>query len=302
MPRNLSLKIFASETSKVTTISDGGLFLDVSSIQMFDANGAAVTDSSVVVTVGVSADGVAYQSKVVSSDSSLGGFDFKYIKLSASSHTIAASVVVNLKVCGIDEAMSDRQYKGRLAELFTVKAHDPSTLPGTNALGFGKSVGIPRTGGLVQSNGSSLLGILYRNNTPVSSANSVASNFQTPVASFTVPAGAMDKDSTLIIDMIMRVFDTVSASRIVRVFANTQQIAAHSFTSTSGLIPMQFRMSNCGDAGAQLQSAGLTINGTEQATVNTRQIDTDWHPVEITITVETPSGQMIKQALFVELK
>ena len=112
----------------------------------------------------------------------------------------------------------------------------------------------------------------------------------------------MDKDSTLIIDMTVRVFDTVSATRIVRVFADTQQIAAYSFTSTSGLVPMQFRMSNCGDAGAQLQSAGLTINGTEQATVSTRQIDTVGHPVEITITVETQSGQMIKQALFVELK
>ena len=160
-----------------------------------------------------------------------------------------------------------------------------------------------KTGSILQrvSSGASV-GILYRNNTPVSSANSVASNFQTPVAGFTIPAGAMDKDSTLIIDMTVRVFDTVSASRIVRVFADTQQIAAYAFTSTSGLIPMQFRMSNCGDAGAQLQSAGLTINGTEQATVNTRQIDTAGHATEITITVETPSGQMIKQALFVELK
>lgn len=173
---------------------------------------------------------------------------------------------------------------------------DPASLPVGPATSNGK------TGAVLQSNSSAFIGVLYRNNTPVSSANSVASNFQTPVAGFTVPAGAMDKDSTLIIDMTMRVFDTGSATRIVRVFADTQQVAAYSFTSTSGLIPMQFRMSNCGDAGAQLQSSGLTINGTEQATVSTRQIDTAGHDTEITITVETPSGQMIKQALFVELK
>lgn len=184
----------------------------------------------------------------------------------------------------------------------TVKSYTAEELPDPATLAPGTPVVVERTQAVMNSNGSAFIGVLYRNNTPVSSANSVASNFQTPVAGFTVPAGAMDKDSTMIIDMIVRVFDSVSATRIVRVFADTQQIAAYSFTSTSGLIPMQFRMSNCGDAGAQLQSSGLTINGTEQATVSTRQIDTAGHPVEITITVETPSGQMIKHALFVELK
>ena len=181
-------------------------------------------------------------------------------------------------------------------------SYTANNMPSADSLGAGGLCSIPQTTGLLQSVGEAFVGVLYRNNTPVSSANSVASNFQTPVAGFTVPAGAMDKDSTLIIDMTVRVFDTVSATRIVRVFADTQQVAAYSFTSTSGLIPMQFRMSNCGDAGAQLQSAALTINGTEQATVSTRQIDTVGHPVEVTVTVETPSGQMIKQALFVELK
>ena len=182
------------------------------------------------------------------------------------------------------------------------REYSPDYTPAASHLAPGESISIPKMGGIPKSNGAAFIGVLYRNNTPVSSANSVASNFQTPVAGFTIPAGAMDKDSTMIIDMSVRVFDTVSATRIVRVFADTQQISAHVFTSTSGLVPMQFRMSNCGDAGAQLQSAGLTINGTEQATVNTRQIDTAGHPVEMTITVETPSGQMIKQALFVELK
>ena len=83
-------------------------------------------------------------------------------------------------------------------------------------------------------NGTSYSGILYKNNTPVSSVNNVAGNFQSPIAGFTLPKGYMDKDSTLLIDMFIRVFDTVSATRIVRVFANTQQIAAYSFTSTSG--------------------------------------------------------------------
>lgn len=155
---------------------------------------------------------------------------------------------------------------------------------------------------LFQGYSGAYTGIIYRNNTPVSSANSVASNFQTPIAGFTIPAGYMDKNSTLIIDMLVRVFDTVSATRIVRVFAGTQQISAYPFTSTSGLVPMQFRMCNSGDAGAQLQCPGLTVNGTEATTVSTRQIDTINTDTEITITVETPTGQLIKQALFAELK
>lgn len=183
-----------------------------------------------------------------------------------------------------------------------IPTYSVSDIPTPSILGVGRTAKVSNTNGLLHSIGKAFLGVIYRNNTPVSSANSAAANFQTPVAGFTIPAGAMDKDSTLIIDMTVMVFDTVSATRIVRVFADTQQIAAYPFTSTSGLIPMQFRMSNCGDAGAQLQSSGLSINGTEQSVISTRQVDTVGHPVEITITVETPSGQMIKQALFAELK
>jgi len=104
----MQLKVLLSDAEKVVTISDGGLFLDVSSIQMFDANGAAVTDAGVVVTVGVSADGLSYQSKVASSNASLGGFEFKRIKVSVSGRTTASTVVVDVKVCSISEANDKR--------------------------------------------------------------------------------------------------------------------------------------------------------------------------------------------------
>ena len=176
------------------------------------------------------------------------------------------------------------------------------TLSGAPTPDARQEIAIPQTGSRLCSNTSAYIGVVYRNNTPVSSANGVAANFQTPIAGFTIKKGWMDKDSTLIVDMLLRVFDTVSASRIVRMFADTQQIAAYSFTSTSDLIPLQFRMCNSGDAGSQLQCPGLTINGTASATVNTRQIDTAETDTEITITVETPSGQIVKHAFFAELK
>lgn len=129
MPQKMQLKVLLSDAEKVVTISDDGLFLDVSSIQMFDANGAAVTDAGVVVTVGVSADGLSYQSKVASSNASLGGFEFKRIKVSVSGRTTASTVVVDVKVCSISEAMTSDSYKSRLVGLFTTTSYTADTLP-----------------------------------------------------------------------------------------------------------------------------------------------------------------------------
>lgn len=135
MPQNIQLKLLSSDANKVTSISDGGLFLDVSSIQMFDANGAPVVDSGAVVTVGVSADGLSYQSKVASSNASLGGFEFKHIKVSVSGRTTASTVVVDVKVCSISEAMTSDSYKSRLAGLFTATPYTAATLPDPAKLG-----------------------------------------------------------------------------------------------------------------------------------------------------------------------
>ena len=140
MPQKMQLKVLLSDAEKVVTIPDGGLFLDVSSIQMFDANGAAVTDAGVVVTVGVSADGLSYQSKVASSNASLGGFEFKRIKLSVSGRTTASTVVVDVKVCSISEAMTSDSYKSRLVGLFTSAPYTVDTLPDPATLGAGATV------------------------------------------------------------------------------------------------------------------------------------------------------------------
>lgn len=140
MPQKMQLKVLLSDAEKVVTFSDGCLFLDVSSIQMFDANGAAVTDAGVVVTVGVSADGLSYQSKVASSNASLGGFEFKRIKVSVSGRTTASTVVVDVKVCSISEAMTSDSYKSRLVGLFTTTSYTADTLPDPATLVAGDSV------------------------------------------------------------------------------------------------------------------------------------------------------------------
>ena len=49
-----------------------------------------------------------------------------------------------------------------------------ATLPGPAKLGVGTMVVVDQTQALLKPNGSAFLGVLYRNNTPVSSANSVA--------------------------------------------------------------------------------------------------------------------------------
>lgn len=149
MPQKMQLKVLLSDAEKVVTISDGGLFLDVSSIQMFDANEAPVVDYGAVVTVGVSADGLSYQSKVASSNASLGGFEFKHIKVSVSGRTTASTVVVDVKVCSISEAMTSDSYKSRLVGLFTSTPYTAETLPDPATLGPGAVItidGIPAIG------------------------------------------------------------------------------------------------------------------------------------------------------------
>lgn len=140
MPQKMQLKVLLSDAEKVVTISDGGLFLDVSSIQMLDANEAPVVDSGAVVTVGVSADGLSYQSKVASSNARLGGFEFKHIKVSVSGRTTASTVVVDVKVCSISEAMTSDSYKSRLAGLFTATPYTAATLPDPATLQVDASV------------------------------------------------------------------------------------------------------------------------------------------------------------------
>lgn len=155
MPQKMQLKVLLSDAEKVVTISDGGLFLDVSSIQMFDANGAAVIDAGVVVTVGISADGLSYQSKVASSNASLGGFEFRHIKVSVSGRTTASTVVVDVKVCSISEAMTSDSYKSRLVGLFTTTPYTAATLPDPATLAHGVMVRVEGVGSAV-SNGKSL--------------------------------------------------------------------------------------------------------------------------------------------------
>lgn len=155
MPQKMQLKVLLSDAEKVVTISDGGLFLDVSSIQMFDANEAPVVDSGAVVTVGVSADGLSYQSKVASSNASLGGFEFKHIKVSVSGRTTASIVVVDVKVCSISEAMTSDSYKSRLACLFTTTPYTASTLPDPDTLEPGMTVLVDGAPSTVLSDGLS---------------------------------------------------------------------------------------------------------------------------------------------------
>lgn len=160
---------------------------------------------------------------------------------------------------------------------------------------------IKETKAIIKSNGTAFLGVIYRNNTPISSANHVSGSMNSPIVAFDIPSGAMDRDSSLIMKMTARIFDTVSASRIFRVYANTTQIATVTVTSTSGIFAFEFIWSNAGDSNSQLFIGGNIVAGTENTTISSSQIDTT-KLVTISIVPESATGFIIKHAFCAELK
>lgn len=139
--------------------------------------------------------------------------------------------------------------------------------------------------------------VVHKNNVPTSTTNTASAN--TPALdSFVLPAGAMGVNDSLEFDFHILCLGATSEAKTVRLWANSTQIAAYSFTTSNGNRQDKFIWSNDGAATPhQSYYNQSTVFGTTAAPIGDSGIDTR-NAVTFYLTADCPSGSGIQKKAF----